>query len=115
MIERVSLGDYKFKYSYIEGTIEIGYIVIEETFDVINIIDVMVSENRRNEGIGSKILSSVINDYKDKDVRFMLEVRKDNNLAIKLYEKFGFKVIHVREKYYKTVDALIMERVSDDK
>lgn len=110
MIEKVNLGDYKVKYSYIEEKIEIGYITIEETFDVINIIDVMVNEKKRNEGIASKILSSVINDYKGKDVRFMLEVREDNNIAIKLYKKFGFKVIYVREKYYKTVDALIMEK-----
>lgn len=47
MIEKVNLGDYKVKYSYIEEKIEIGYITIEETFDVINIIDVMVNEKKK--------------------------------------------------------------------
>ena len=102
MIDRIKLDDYKFKYSY-------------EDVGFINIIDVFVSERRRKEGIASKILSVVINDYKDRTVRFMLEVREGNVPAIKLYEKFGFKVIHIRYKYYKTENALIMERVSDNK
>ena len=40
----------------------------------------------------------------------MLEVKVDNINAIKLYEKFDFKVIHIRRGYYNGVDALIMER-----
>ena len=40
----------------------------------------------------------------------MLEVKVDNINAIKLYEKFDFKVIHTRRGYYNGVDALIMER-----
>jgi len=110
-MDRIKLDDYKFKYSYED----VGFITVEETLDVINIIDVFVSERRRKEGIASKILSVVINDYKDRTVRFMLEVREGNVPAIKLYEKFGFKVIHIRYKYYKTENALIMERVSDNK
>lgn len=109
MIDRVSLGDYKFKYSYLD----VGYVIVEETIDVINIINVYVDERRRQEGIASKIFSEILNYYNNSDVKFMLEVRESNFPAIKLYEKFGFKVIHVRKNYYKTENALIMERVSD--
>ena len=41
---------------------------------------------------------------------FLLEVAVDNDVAIKLYEKFGFKIIHTRKKYYGKKDAYVMER-----
>ena len=38
-----------------------------------------------------------------------LEVRKSNEKAIKLYEKYGFKYSHTREKYYRNgEDALVL-------
>lgn len=36
-----------------------------------------------------------------------LEVNCNNIAAIKLYEKFNFK-IHIRKNYYKSEDAIIM-------
>lgn len=96
----------KYKFN-IEG---IGYILVEDVIDTINIIDVFINEEYRNLGYASKILSFIINYYKDRNIRYMLEVRVDNIYAIKLYEKFNFKVIYVRKKYYNGVDALIMER-----
>lgn len=111
MINIVSLGDYKFKYSYMEYNDEIGYVIIEDALDIINIIDVYVDENMRRQGIASKLFKKIISDYEIRNVKFMLEVREDNIPAIILYKRLGFKVIHVREKYYKDSNALIMERV----
>lgn len=113
MIQKECLENFKFKFSYVELDNVLGYIIVEETPDIINVIDVFVVVDRRNEGIASKIMSVVIDNYSDRNVKFMLEVRKDNLVAIKLYKNFGFKVIYVREKYYKSQDALIMERISD--
>ena len=38
----------------------------------------------------------------------------DNDVAINLYEKFGFKIIHTRKKYYGKKDAYVMERVIEN-
>ena len=105
MIKEENLGNYKIKYNYIENNNILGFIIIEIT-DVINIIDVFTYEEYRNKGICTKLLKYIINKYNKK---FMLEVRIDNIKAINLYKKLGFIVIHKRIKYYKDVDALIME------
>ena len=89
---------------------DIGFVVIEDTLDTINIIDVYVKDEYRNKGYASKILKFIFDYYKDRNVRYMLEVKVDNLNAIKLYEKFDFKVIHARKGYYNGVDAFIMER-----
>ena len=43
--------------------------------------------------------------------RIMLEVNENNNPAIRLYNKLGFKEISLRERYYGEDTALIMEKV----
>ena len=40
----------------------------------------------------------------------MLEVRSKNINAIRLYQKYDFKIINIRKNYYKDDDAIIMER-----
>ena len=41
----------------------------------------------------------------------MLEVNVTNQTAVNFYQKFGFKIIHVRKNYYSdNNDAYIMER-----
>lgn len=106
MIRVIPEDNFKYKF-YLEP---IGYILIEDMNDTINIIDVFIEEKYRNKGYASKILEYLFNYYKDRNVRYMLEVRIDNKIAIHLYEKHNFKIIHTRKKYYNGVDALIMER-----
>lgn len=111
MINVDELDNFKIKISYKQDNIEIGYVLLEETIDVINIVDVFVSESYRKKGICSKLFEYMFDMYKNKKIKFMLEVREDNIPAIGLYKKFDFKIIHKREKYYKNCDALIMEAI----
>ena len=61
----------------------------------------------RKKGIASKLMDMMIND----DVKnITLEVNVKNQDAIKLYEKYGFKIVSVREKYYGNDDAYLMIR-----
>ena len=63
-------------------------------------------------GIGSKLYLTLENKTKELNAReILLEVRKSNIKAQKFYEKFGFKEIFVRPKYYKNgEDALILRK-----
>ena len=43
--------------------------------------------------------------------RIMLEVNENNNEALRLYNKLGFKEISLRDRYYGEDTAIIMEKV----
>ena len=107
MIKNNQIKDYEYELDYFIGTELVGYLKYEVTFEVVNIIDVFVEENYRNRGIATKLFQNLLKNVKPE--KFMLEVNENNVNAIKLYKKFGFVNIHVRKKYYKEGDALIME------
>ena len=111
MIENKQIDKFNFQINYYIDDVVVGFIKYEVTFEVINIVDVFVYENYRNKGVGSKLLSYLIKNVEAE--KFMLEVNEHNIYAIKLYKNFGFKTIHVRKKYYKDGDALIMELKKD--
>ena len=48
MIQKQSLENFKFKFSYVELDNVLGYIIVEETPDIVNVIDVFVVIDRRN-------------------------------------------------------------------
>ena len=78
--------------------------------DDIEIISVCVLKNMRGRGYGKMLLSHIVSFAKSKGKnRVLLEVNKNNASAIRLYEKFGFKKIAERKKYYGNDDAIIYE------
>lgn len=85
----------------------VGFIGIRSIFDDIDIMNIVVKEDKRGIGIASNMLSYVIRKNENKKIN--LEVNEHNISAIKLYQKFGFKVEGMRKKYYnKTEDAILM-------
>ena len=66
----------------------------------------------RNKGFAAKLMNALINTL-DENGRIILEVRAGNTPAIKLYERFDFKMISCRKGYYTNPveDAWIMEKV----
>lgn len=96
-------------YTLIEDDKEIGYIETIPNLDILEITDVLIYPEYRGKGKSKELLSFVINSNNDKE-KILLEVSVNNKVAISLYEKFGFKTINIRKKYYKDLsDALIME------
>ncbi|MBZ4682947.1 MAG: [ribosomal protein S18]-alanine N-acetyltransferase [Fusobacteriaceae bacterium] len=87
----------------------LGYIVLYDSVDIIEIIKIATSKDYRKKGIASHLLQFVIEKY---NLDFMLEVRTSNINAINLYKNFNFKDISIRKNYYKDTneDALIMKR-----
>lgn len=81
------------------------------------ISNVAVFKEFQNQKIGSMLLKNLIDFMKNKCEFISLEVRKSNLLAIKLYEKFGFKKVGVRKDFYKkpSEDALIYTLFFDTK
>ena len=85
-----------------------GFVDYWITFDSATICQICVNPVFRNKGLGSQMMSEVIKDCRANKVRnITLEVREHNDLAIKLYEKFGFKKVLIKEKYYTNGDNAI--------
>ena len=59
--------------------------------DFIHIQGFYVNPSVHNKGYGQKLLSYVLNTYKDKE--FRIEPYRDNQRAIHIYKKFGFREI----------------------
>ena len=97
-------------YGYYEGEELLGFIQISKSFETLDIVNIVVDTNKRNIGIGTKLVDYVCSLYDDVD-NVMLEVRESNENAIKLYKKCGFEEINRRKKYYGNEDAIIMKKV----
>lgn len=95
-------------YIYKENNINRGFIHIQNGIDIIDLLNIIVKPEFQNQGIGSILLKYIIDNKQDKKI--MLEVRSKNINAIKLYQKYDFKIINIRKNYYKDDDAIIMER-----
>ena len=89
----------------------VGYAGIWKAVDDVHITNIVTAKKLRKQNIGSILLSSLIEMAKlEKDITSItLEVNSTNIPALRLYEKFGFKKVGLRKRYYNnTDDAIIM-------
>ena len=93
-----------------EDNIIKGFLYAEDLVDNIDLLEIVVDKDYRNRHIGSSLLKYLIDNYCYHDKTITLEVAVNNYNAIKLYEKFNFKVVNVRKKYYGDIDAYLMKR-----
>lgn len=108
-LEGLLNNNYNKILGYYESNIIRGFIHITISFEVFDIVNIIVQKEYRNKGIGTKLLNYVIDNYSECK-RIMLEVRESNIEAIEYYKSNNFKIINVRKNYYGNEDALIMER-----
>lgn len=90
----------------------VGFAGFLKICDEANIMNVVTKINKRNIGVGGKLLEVLIASAKENNcTSITLEVNEHNTPAIHLYEKFNFKRIGLRKKYYNnTDDAIIMNK-----
>lgn len=88
----------------------VGFAGIWFAYDDIHITNIVTRKDKRNLGIGSKLLKKLIQISKESSLKeITLEVNEHNNNAICMYQKFGFSIIGIRKKYYNNTDnAIIM-------
>ncbi len=95
-----------------EGQEEIvGYVNYWVVAGEIHIHSIAVKKDRQRTGVASALLGEVVRrSRKEGASRATLEVRRSNEDARRLYEKFGFTLSGIRPSYYDDTkeDALIM-------
>jgi RimJ/RimL family protein N-acetyltransferase len=97
----------------------IGYFRVNRTKlrHIANIFGFYVSREYRGQGVGKKLIDSVLIQIKKSEdiVKIKLAVNPEQKAAVKLYQSFGFKVVgqlknelYIKGKFY---DELIMEKL----
>lgn len=104
--------DYQYDdvYGYYVDDKLVAFVHIAKLYETMDIVNIVVDEEYRKQGIATKLINYVINLFDDID-SVMLEVNENNVTAISLYEKNKFEVISKRNNYYGSDAALIMKRV----
>lgn len=82
-----------------------GIIVYNLFYDRIEIEYIIVPEEYKKKGIGSKLLLEL---EKENINNITLEVRESNMAAINFYKKNGYKIEAIRRNYYGNEDGYLM-------
>ena len=77
----------------------------------VHILAIATHPDRRRAGVAAALLAHALARGRDRHATLAtLEVRRGNTPAIALYERAGFRAVHVRHQYYQDngEDALVM-------
>lgn len=103
--------DYARYFVCEDETEIIGYVGIWCLYETAELIRIAVNPSRQQNGVGSILMTEILNCARDCGCeRMLLEVHAENTPAQSLYSKFGFSEISVRKGYYDGADAHIMEK-----
>ena len=101
-----------FFVAEINGKI-VGYIGMTLSIDEGYILNVAVLPQYRKQGVGRKLVESLISFGENNKLVFItLEVRESNIPAISLYTQYGFSQVGKRKNYYSnpSEDALLLTK-----
>ncbi len=88
----------------------IGYCVIWLIKGEAFIMSIAIDKNLRGRGLGRYFMEKIIDDLRNRAQTFLLDVRKSNLPAIRLYRSLGFSIVKERKKFYSDGEnALLME------
>ena len=77
----------------------IGRIIVLREKTRIELIDIALLPEYRNEGVGTALLGELIEESRKSGVPLRLQVRRNNEAAIRLYRRLGFSPIEEDEVY----------------
>jgi ribosomal-protein-alanine N-acetyltransferase len=91
----------------------VGYAGLCDYPDEAFVQTIAVAKGAQGAGLGARLLQALLDEAaRRRQRRVLLEVRADNERAIALYERFGFRRTGVRRGYYQPsgTDAIVMTR-----
>ena len=89
----------------------VGFVGFWIVFDELHLNNLAVRPEYRGRGFGAALLTHVLTEGARLGARqAALEVRRSNEAARRLYERFGFELVGLRPKYYARPeeDALVL-------
>lgn len=100
--------DYADRYEAFSRSNIVGLIAVYKTKELWFITSVSVDRSQREFGLGSRLMSAIIDDAAHTSPAIQLEVNVRSAAAISLYGKFGFKIAKDEG------DVLVMERATEN-
>ena len=92
------------------GEERVGYAEVRSVAGEAQIYNIAIAPEMRGRGVGEALLRHVISAAEAQGCNVVtLEVKAGNDAAMKLYEKLGFREVGRRPRYYKGVDAVLMD------
>ncbi|AUD64193.1 ribosomal-protein-alanine N-acetyltransferase [Tenericutes bacterium MZ-XQ] len=109
LLQELKDNPFSFYYVYELNKTVIGYIGFRVYDDQAEMMNFVVNSDHQDEGYGTQLLTYCLNELEKKHVKTItLEVRKSNKKAQHVYEKMGFKLSHIRKKYYENEDGFVL-------
>lgn len=93
-----------------EEAVAVGYLgmVEERTSAIIRVTDIVVSPERRRQGVASSLLTAAQVWVMDRGIqRMILEMQAKNHPCIRLAQKFGYEFCGYNDQYYPTQDVAV--------
>ena len=110
-VDTTHTNPFSRKIEYVIDNKSVGYLEYSLIYDRMEIDNFYVSEEYRNQGVGTKLLAHLISlAISYRVINITLEVRVSNSIAINLYKKFGFREVALRKYYYGDEDGILMEK-----
>ncbi|MBX5328741.1 MAG: ribosomal protein S18-alanine N-acetyltransferase [Candidatus Bathyarchaeota archaeon] len=89
----------------------IGMLYVERTALAGHILTIDVSTAYRKKGIAQKLLQGIEKIFKEKGAKTChLEVREDNIVALRLYQKLGYKKVARLKGYYRDANGIYLRK-----
>ena len=86
----------------------IGFIIDLRYDNEVNILNIAIGKPFQNKGYGLKMVYNYLKSLPQKCI-VLLEVKKNNYKALKIYDKLNFKKLNIRKAYYNDgADAVNM-------
>ena len=88
----------------------LGYFVATHSPDSVDLLNICIHPEHQHQGLGIQLFDYLIQQLQTLSLNMIfIEVRASNKSALLFYQKFGFKVIDSRKKYYSNgEDAKIL-------
>lgn len=106
--QELNTNPYTYMIGYEKEEKLIGYLSARIFEDHAEILNIVVEKEFQKQGIGTKLLQTLINEVEKRTIKsVILEVRASNHNAQKLYQALGFEKILTKSNYYPNEDAYI--------
>ena len=87
----------------------VGFAGISVILDTAELNNIVIRKDQRGNGYSFVLLKELIKIAKFRGcTKLNLEVAINNEVAINLYKKLGFKQVGIRQNYYNGIDALLL-------